>query len=86
MNTNRRTHERLRFDAALSIRVGHEHELADACDLSVWGMSFRTRQPLMVGDEVHVHIEDVTDRSLRTRVRHVAVSGGQYVVGVEHAR
>jgi hypothetical protein len=86
MNTNRRLHERLRFRAPLSIRVGSDHDLAHAYDLSVWGMSFRTRTPLLIGDEVHVHIEDVTERSLRTCVRHVAVSRGEYVVGVEHQR
>jgi hypothetical protein len=82
---NRRLHERVSFSGPLSIRVGNEHNLADACDLSVWGMSFRTPAPLMVGDEVHIHLEDANEHtSLTARVRHVAITRGGYVVGVEH--
>jgi hypothetical protein len=85
--TNRRLHERVSFSGPLSIRVGDEHSLADACDLSVWGMSFWTRAPLMIGDEVHIHLEDAIEHpSLTTRVRHIAISRGGYLVGVEHAQ
>ena len=83
----RRKNDRLSFCSALQIRRADSAERsgADACDLSVSGMSFRTQLPLVVGDELRIHINKVAEHaSIAARVRHIATEGQGYLVGVEH--
>jgi PilZ domain len=84
--SERRRHERLTFSSPLAVRRGdHVQRIdADACDLSVAGMSFRTTLPLMVGDEVRIHVAKTAGNAIAARVRRVAVRDDVYFVGVEH--
>jgi hypothetical protein len=86
--TERRKNDRVPFHHTLQVRRldSAEGTSADACDLSIAGMSFRTSLPLQVGDEVRIHITNVVERSaIAAHVRHVDATGSTYLVGVEHA-
>lgn len=78
----RRKNDRLPFSSMLQVRLIDDalRASADAVDLSISGMAFRTRLPLTVGDEVRIHVGDVAEHIV-ARVRHVAGD----VIGVEHA-
>jgi hypothetical protein len=87
MASERRKNDRVAFHHALRVRRRDTAEatVADACDLSISGMSFRTSLPLTVGDEVRIQIANVVERSaIAAQVRHVVAAGSVYLVGVEH--
>ncbi len=88
MVSERRKNDRVPFYHSLEVRRVDttDRGVADACDLSIAGMSFRTHMPLAVGDEVRIHIANVVEHaSIAARVRHVVEVAGCYMVGVEHA-
>jgi hypothetical protein len=83
----RRKNDRVPFNQSLEIRRmdSAQADNADALDLSVSGMSFRTMLPLSIGDEVRIHLPNVAPgSSIAASVRHVAADGPRWVIGVEH--
>ena len=82
----RRKNDRVPFKQPLEVRRldSAQTDTADALDLSVTGMSFRTTLPLAVGDAVRIRLPNVAPSStIEASVRHVDDGG---VIGVEHHR